>query len=165
MWWKAGVRRCTRDCVKTEETCVKRQRAVKAEGMSSHTALAEVVPLARGFWCIVAGCILVIGLEALSGADKSISPFLKPDAVKTRQWDIMLPNYSHSISVPTTGCHVIGCHVISETAVKQHANEIPTCSYVWNRWCAPGTAPQSSIQYCTLCTGSPLVWRLIKQGM
>lgn len=73
-----------------------KQGAVKSEGMSSHTALAEVVPLARGFWRIMTGCILVIGLEALRGADKSISPFLKSDTVETRQCVIMLPIFHPS---------------------------------------------------------------------
>lgn len=132
-----------------------KQGAVKSEGMSSHTALAEVVPLARGFWRIMTGCILVIGLEALRGADKSISPFLKSDTVETRQWVIMLPIFH-----PSQTCSHLMKLLDPMLFLRQQwerVNEIPTCSCVWNRWCELGTAPQSSVQYCTRCTDSPSV--------
>lgn len=41
-----------------------------------------------------------------------------------------------------------------------HGACVRTDSCVWRRWCGTGTAPQSLVQCCRWCTGSPSVWKL-----
>lgn len=118
------------------------QRAANAESIFSLIALVEVVPVPCGLQPLLVGWILEIGLVVIRWAGKCIWPFLGFDAVEKVEYVIS--------------------QQISKGNLFKRALQLKslTGSCVWNHWCGPGTAPQSSAQYCTQCMDSPSVWRL-----